>query len=201
MAHCQHCGSDGQPNETEEQLLPQYELLPQADEVALIRRIGVADIVNSIRSQHTGLFTRQYFEYELRRELIRFKHNVASSVMMLRIANLAGLRAYDPVEGLDFATYVFRTIGSQLRTLDVPTIWTTDIFAVLLPATAETGAELLRARINSRLDQMQVPEGMPVPDYAIASVTLSVEFDDEQQVVASRQFRAWPSCPGISVTL
>jgi hypothetical protein len=32
---------------------------------------------------------------------------------------------------------------------------------------------------------MQVPEGMPPPDYAIASVTLSVEFDDEQQVVAS----------------
>jgi hypothetical protein len=66
VAHCQHCGSDGQPSETEEQLLPQYELLPQADEAALIRRIGVADIIGSIRSQHTGLFTRQYSEYELR---------------------------------------------------------------------------------------------------------------------------------------
>ena len=104
---------------------------------------------------------------------------------MIRIANLAGLRAYDPVEGLDFATYVFRTIGSQLRTLDVPTIWTTDIFAVLLPATAETGADLLRTRINARLDQLSVPEGMPAPAFSIATVTLSVEFDDEQQVIAS----------------
>ena len=94
VAHCQHCGNDGQPNETEEQLLPQYELLPQADEAALIRRIGVADIVSSIRSQHTGLFTRQYFEYELRRELIRFKrYNVPSSILMIRIANLAGSSA------------------------------------------------------------------------------------------------------------
>ena len=104
---------------------------------------------------------------------------------MIRIVNLSGLRSYDPVQGMDYATYVFKTIGSQLRTLDVPTVWTTDMFATLLPATAATGAELLRARIYNKLDTMAVPEGLPRPEFSIAAVTLSVEYDDEQQVIAS----------------
>ena len=61
IAHCQHCGNNGQPEETEELLIFRYELLPHADEASLIRRLGVADIIGTIRSEQTGLFTRQYF--------------------------------------------------------------------------------------------------------------------------------------------
>jgi len=186
QAVCLHCGSSESPDETQEELVYGFEILPQAEEVALSGQILAGDFETMLRSRHTGLYARQFFEFELKRELARHKrYDTPASLLMIRLGNLAKLRERHPTEALDWASNVYQALAAQMRTLDLSCVWSAKLLALLLPATPEEGAEVVRGRLLEQVAEMDFPNASEAPQISIAVIGCSKDFADEQQMIAT----------------
>src|SRR5690606_21361398 len=70
-AQCLRCAQTCDPDETLPQSIYRYAVTPLVAEAVAEGRIGGVSLSSILRNKYTGLYSRQYFEHEVMRELTR----------------------------------------------------------------------------------------------------------------------------------
>ncbi|MDA3962140.1 MAG: hypothetical protein PF961_15215 [Planctomycetota bacterium] len=168
---CMGCHWSGMPTDTEEQLIYGYELLPQADQVVMAGHLSATKLGELFRDLQGGLVTQQLFEFELERELTRFRrYDIVTTLLMVRILNLREVRERAPQRATEYAFDVHTALADLLRNLDLACVLAPDTMAILLPATDGPGSEVVANRVREAAATMIEADDLGSPELAITAV-------------------------------
>ena len=159
-ARCLACQTQVAPEETVERLIYSYALTAKADEVAKSGDISGLRMASVLRNHATGLFAKSFFMFSLQRELERWRrYTTAVSLVMVRSTRLEAVRRDGPDSYSDYVQVMWKAATAGLRTLDVPCVCEEGVLAIMLPATALPGAEVVAQRIADQFSAAQPSPG------------------------------------------
>jgi len=186
QAQCLWCGFVTEPSKTVERLIYSYELTDLARQAAKEGRIGGLDLPTLLHNQQTGLFSRQYFEHELQREMIRARrYEVPFSLLLVRVTDFEHIREDHEAEAFDYLNDIVKAVGAGLRKLDTACAWDTALLGVILSETSAEGAEIVADRMKGRVEALEHLCSIHEPRISITVVPFSENFDGPSQMMAA----------------
>jgi len=170
-ARCLTCQAQVSPEETVERLIYSYTLTAKADDAAQAGNLTGLGMASVLRNHTTGLFAKSFFIFSLERELERRRrYTTAVSLVMVRSTRLEAVRRDGPNSYADYVQVMWKAATAGLRTLDVPCVCEEGVLAIMLPATALPGAEVVAQRIADHFSASR-----PAPGAELELVITTVE--------------------------
>lgn len=126
----------------------------------------------SITDQLTGLYNHRFFQQVLEQEFLRARNTKAQmSMVMIDLDFFKELNdTYGHLLGDMFLRRVGEAIRSAVRESDIPARYGGDEFALVLPGTTLSGAEVVARKIFDAVREITID----VPDGVVAGRTVSV---------------------------
>jgi diguanylate cyclase (GGDEF)-like protein len=140
--------------------------------VALEKRLRLSLLVHNMELENmamqddlTQLFNRRYFFDRLERELEMARaFNRPLSVMVVDLDGMKQVNdGFGHKAGDDLLSAFGAFLLSTTRASDVPARVGGDEFAIILPDTSDQAAVALKERLNRRLSEMSLVEGVDIP--------------------------------------
>lgn len=183
-AQCLTCSNTCNPSDTFQKIIYTYTLTPLAEEAAREGRIRGADLATILKSKFTGLYTRQYFEHEMAREMARAKrYSEALTLALVEIENFENVTSAHPARAAEYAESVFTAISKDLRVLDATCVWGSNILGVLLPGTPEDGAKIVTQRMYERVAALEHLYSIQQPAIAVGLVSYDDSLNTPQDML------------------
>ncbi len=159
-ARCLGCQAVSAPEATVERLVHAYTLTAKAAAAAEAGDLAGHAMATVLRNHQTGLFAKSFFLFSLQRELERRRrYETPVSLVIVRSTRLDAARR----DGADaYSAYVqamWKAATDGLRTLDVPCVCEEGVLAIMLPATALAGAEVVATRAAERFGAARAVPG------------------------------------------
>ncbi|MGD0093979.1 MAG: diguanylate cyclase [Planctomycetota bacterium] len=171
QGRCLACGHVCDPGQTREKLIYQYTVTPLAAQAVQCGQVSGVDLAAVLRAKNTGLLTRQYFLYELERELARAqRYKTSCALLLVRLKDYQHIRFEHADQAQYYLNTVFQTLSKSLRTLDCVCVWDTDTLAVLLPDTGAPGAKIVAQRMHKDVQGLELLYDIHKPDIAVSLV-------------------------------
>jgi GGDEF domain-containing protein len=153
---CMRCTTVTDPGSTLERVINQYELTETASVAVEEGRLGGLNLETVLRGGNLGLYTAQYFEHELMREITRSRrYKTPYCVMLIRLENLDAVRSQHADRAYDYINQVFEALNQGLRVLDTTCIWDSDTLGVLLSSTPQEGGQLVVGKMKENLKALE----------------------------------------------
>ena len=172
---CLVCGLTCAPGETQEKNIYSYEFTEFAWEAVRSGKILGVDLTSILYDRHTNLFNKQYFEIELKRELIRMKRYKSSfTLVFARIENIAEIQKNQPDRVFWYLNSLFKALTQGLRELDTTCVWESNILGLILSETNQDGALVVVERMHQKMQSLEY-----LFDVARPEVTFGVIQGDE----------------------
>ena len=173
---CMRCTSINAPQNTLERPIYKYELTDMAAVAVEEGRLGGLKLENVLRSGNLGLYTAQYFEHELQREMNRNKrYKSPYSVALIRLDNLDVVRQHHMEKAHDYINQIFAALSTGLRVLDTTCVWNADTLGVLLSSTPQEGGQLVVQKMQNSVKALEHLASIQKPSI---TVSLFSDIDD-----------------------
>jgi diguanylate cyclase (GGDEF)-like protein len=173
-AQCMQCANTCSPAETLEQPLYRYERNSLADEAVREGRIAGVNLASLLKSTNTGLYSQQYFQHELERELARYyRYKNEFTVLLIRIDDLAYVRNEHAAQAAEYVNSIFNALSDGLRNLDTTCVWDNDLLAVLLSGTPGEGAKVVTNRMQANVKALEYLYSIHEPRITLSLITAS----------------------------
>ncbi|GMW03958.1 MAG: hypothetical protein AMXMBFR84_50920 [Candidatus Hydrogenedentota bacterium] len=183
-AQCMRCSRTCQPDETLTHPIYRYEVTPLVAEAVAEGRMDGVNIASILKNEHTGLYSRQYFEHELMRELARFnRYGTPYALLAVQIIGLDDVRRTHPGQVDEYTSAIYAALSHGLRTLDTTCVLERDVLAVLLPGTPDTGAEVVMARMREDVHQLDYLRSIREPKISVGIVSNNTKFQSYQEAI------------------
>ncbi len=182
--HCLACRTRLTPAETAERVAHAYHLTAKADEAVAAKDLAGHGMASLLRSTTTGLYAKSFFIYSLQRELERLRrHGTPVALVVIRSAHLDRLRNGQFKQYSDHVQALWTAATEGLRTLDIPCVWDEGVLAIMLPATALPGSEVVSKRIAERFSRT-APALDPRHEVIISTLVAGPGHSDAEALVA-----------------
>ncbi|MCH8204554.1 MAG: diguanylate cyclase [Candidatus Hydrogenedentes bacterium] len=171
-AQCLRCNCISTPSQTIELTIYRFIVTPLAEQAVLEGQISGVNLDMLLRNTQTGLYSKPYFEHEIRRELVRAERYQSPFCMLLvRIDNFEEIASMHPSEATQFAESIFKAVSSGLRTLDTTCVWDIDTLGVLLSATDKARSKEVVRRIQENVRKLEFLYSIREPSVTISLVS------------------------------
>ena len=169
---CLRCNCICTPNQTIELTLYNFVVTPLAEQALIEGHISGVNLEMLLRNTQTGLYSRSYFEHEIRRELVRTeRYQSPFSMLLVRIDNFDEIASMHPSEATQFAESIFKAVSGGLRTLDTACVWGIDTLGVLLSATDKARSKEVVRRIQDNVHKLEFLYSIREPNVTISLVS------------------------------
>jgi GGDEF domain-containing protein len=168
LVRCSSCRRSCTPEATSELLIHAYDLTSRAEEAVSAGSLAGASLESAL-AKRTGSCAKALFVYELERELDRHRrYSSPCALLMVRLEGLLAIRTNLVAQYARLVEQACTVITSQLRTLDLITIWDDDLLAILLPEAPISGAHVVADRIENGIATISAANETLNADVAIA---------------------------------
>lgn len=155
-AQCLRCNCTSTPAQTIERTIYRFIVTPLAEQAVREGHITGVNLETLLRNTQTGLYSKSYFEHEIRRENVRSqRYSSPYGLLLVRIDNFDEIASMHPSEATQFAESIFKAVSSGLRTLDTTCVWDIDTLGVLLSSTPKQGANEVVRRIAENVKKLE----------------------------------------------
>lgn len=186
QAQCLTCGSLWEPGETLERLVYEYELTPLAHEVVAEGRVRGVSLEGILRSRQTGLHSRQFFRYELERELARFqRYKTPYSIIGIRLEGWREMLLQQSSRAEQYAHSIYQAISHRLRMLDTTCVWSEDVIMILLSDTPETGGHVVARRMHENVQGLEFLYSIARPRIGVSLLASEATLKTPEEVIDS----------------
>ena len=169
---CLRCNCISTPTQTIELTVYRFIVTPLAEQALLEGRISGVNLETLLRNTQTGLYSKSYFEHEIRRELVRTeRYQSPFSMLLVRIDNFEEIASMHPSEATQFAESIFTAVSGGLRTLDTTCVWDIDTLGVLLSATDKAHSKEVVRRIQDDVRKLEFLYSIREPSVTISLVS------------------------------
>lgn len=171
-SQCMRCNCVCTPSETIERTVYRFIITPLAEQAVIEGHISGVNLEILLRNTQTGLYSKSYFEHEIRRELIRAeRYKSPFSVLLVRIDDFEEVASMHPSEATQFAESIFKAVSTGLRTLDTTCVWDIDTLGVLLSATPKGNSKEVVRRIQDSVHKLEFLYSIREPSVTISLVS------------------------------
>ncbi len=171
-AQCLRCNCTCTPSQTIELAIYRFLVTPLAEQAIIEGQISGANLEMLLRNTQTGLYSKPYFEHEIRRELVRTERYQSPFCMLLvRIDHFEEIASMHPSEATQFAESIFKAVSAGLRTLDTTCVWDENTLGVLLPATDKARSTEVVRRIHENVHKLEFLYSVREPSVSIGLVS------------------------------
>ncbi|BCS96991.1 hypothetical protein DSLASN_26230 [Desulfoluna limicola] len=182
---CLVCGLICRPGETVEKNIYSYELTEYAWEAVRSGKITGVDLTAFLYDHHTNLYNRQYFEIELKRELIRMKRYKSEFTLVLaRIEKIDEIQRNHPDRVTWYVNSIFKALTQDLRELDTTCVWESNTLGIILAETNLEGAIVVVKRINNNIQALEYLYDLCKPEVSFSAVQGGPAHDSAEHVIA-----------------
>ncbi|VFQ44547.1 diguanylate cyclase domain-containing protein [Desulfoluna butyratoxydans] len=153
---CLVCGLVCRPDETVEKNIYAYEMTQHAWEAVRSGQIKGVDLGTLLYDHHTNLYNKQFFEHELKRELIRTKrYHAPFTLILARIEKIEEIRKNHPDRLAWYVNNLFKALSQGLRELDTTCVWDAQTLGLILAETDFDGAVVVVNRIHEAIQKLE----------------------------------------------
>lgn len=182
---CLVCGLICKPDETVEKNIYSYELTELAWEAVRSGKIMGMDLESILYDAHTHLFNKQYFEIELKRELIRMKRYKSTFTLILaRIENVGEIQKNHPDRLTWYVNSLFKALTEGLRELDTCCVWESHTLGIILSETNLEGALVVVNRISQSIKALEYLYDIAKPEVTFGVVQGDPSHESAGQITA-----------------
>ncbi len=182
---CVLCRHTCEPSDAIEKPIYSYDVTPLASEVVKSGRIIGINLTDLLYKEFTSLYSKQYFEMEIKRELLRTKrYGHYFSLLLIRLDNLNKIEANQPSKLEYYANNVFKTLSKDLRKLDTTCVWDDNIIAVLLTETDRKKAENVAKRIRQNIKDQEYLYTIKDTEFSISLVEGNSKLQSSDDMIA-----------------
>ncbi len=165
---CLRCNCTCAPAQTIERPIYRFLVTPLAEQAVLERRITGVNLEVLLRNTQTGLYSKSYFEHEVKRELVRCeRYKSPYSILLVRVNQFDDIASMRPTEATQFAESIFRAVSAGLRTLDTTCVWSEDSLGILLSETPKDNARVVVQRIHANVGKLEYLYSIQKPSVSI----------------------------------
>jgi diguanylate cyclase (GGDEF)-like protein len=165
---CLRCNCVCTPAQTIDRTVYRFLVTPLAEQAVLEGRIAGVNLEVLLRNTQTGLYSKSYFEHEVRRELVRFeRYKSPFCALFVRVNHFEEIASMHPSEATRFAESVFKAVSSGLRVLDTTCVWSMDTLGVLLSETPQANAREVVRRIHDNVQKLEYLYSIRKPSVSI----------------------------------
>lgn len=179
QVQCLQCGITCQPDETLERIVFDYHVTEEASQAISRGQLGGLNLEGLLRDHISGLYSRQYFEFQTEKELRRakrYKHNF--STVMVRVNDLIHIKD-EHADYLDnYLESVLTAVTGQLRLLDTPCVWDIETIAILLPETDSEGVKIVMDRMKKQVEGLEYLYHIHIPTVKISCTSFTEQITD-----------------------
>lgn len=169
---CLRCNCVSTPSQTIELTIYRFIVTPLAEQAVIEGQISGVNLDMLLRNTQTGLYSKPYFEHEIRRELVRTeRYQSPFSMLLVHIDDFEEIASMHPSEATQFAESIFKAVSSGLRTLDTTCVWDIDTLGVLLSATDKTRSKEVVRRIQENVQKLEFLYSIREPSVTISLVS------------------------------
>ena len=169
---CLRCNCMCTPGETVERTVYRYVVTPLAKQAVLEGHIGGVNLDSLLRNTQTGLYSKSYFEHEIRRELVRAERlKQPLCLLLVKIDSFEEITSLHPSEASRFAESIFTAVTAGVRTLDTTCVWDIDTLAALLSATPKERALEVAKRVQENVHKLEFLYSIREPSVTISLVS------------------------------
>lgn len=170
---CLWCGLVLEINDSIEKLVYRYEISPLGEDAAKTGRISGLDLASLLYNKYTNLYSKQYFEIEFNRELIRQeRYKQKFTFLMITIDGLEEVRRKNPNQLVEnYVNDIFKTLSSHLRKLDTTCVWDTNMLTVILSGTDTDGAMVVAKRMHEGILNLDHLRSIREPSISISMLS------------------------------
>ncbi|MCH7909461.1 MAG: diguanylate cyclase [Candidatus Hydrogenedentes bacterium] len=169
---CLRCNCTCTPSQTIELTVYSFIVTPLAEQALIEGQISGVNLEMLLRNTQTGLYSKPYFEHEIRRELVRTeRYQSPFSMLLVRIDNFEEITSLHPSEATQFAESIFKAVSSGLRMLDTTCVWDIDTLGVLLSATDKARSREVVRRIQDDVHKLEFLYSIREPSVTISLVS------------------------------
>ena len=169
---CMRCTAIFAPHETIERPVYQYDLTETAATAVEEGRLSGLNLEVVLRGGNLGLYTAQYFEHELTRELTRSaRYKTPYSLLLVRLENLDKVRSQHAAKARDYISQVFEALSQGLRVLDTTCVWDADTLGVLLSSTTAEGGNLVVQKMQGYVKELDHLRSILEPTITVSLIS------------------------------
>ena len=173
------------PGETVEKNIYSYELSEFAWEAVRSGKIAGVDLTSFLYDHNTNLYNKQYFEIELKRELIRMKRYKSEFTLVLaRIEKIDEIQRNHPGRVTWYVNSIFKALTKDLRELDTTCVWETNTLGIILSETNLDGALIVVNRINQNIQSLEYLYDVCTPEVTFSAVQGDPSHESGEQIAA-----------------
>ncbi len=167
-SQCLRCNCTCAPSQTIERAVYRFIVTPLAEQAVIERRITGVNLDVLLRNTQTGLYSKSYFEHEVKRELVRCeRYKSPYSLILVRINKFDEIASMHPSEATQFAESIFKAVSSGLRTLDTTCVWSKDSLGILLSETPKASARVVLQRIQTNVAGLEYLYSIRKPSVSV----------------------------------
>ncbi len=165
---CLRCNCVCTPGQTIERTVYRFLITPLAEQAVLEGHIAGVNLEVLLRNTQTGLYSKSYFEHEVKREIVRFeRYKSAFCALFVRVNHFEEIVSMHPSEATRFAESIFKAVSSGLRVLDTTCVWSVDTLGVLLAETPKANAGEVVRRIHDNVHKLEYLYSIRKPSVSI----------------------------------
>jgi diguanylate cyclase (GGDEF)-like protein len=167
-AQCLRCNCVCTPGQTIERTVYRFLVTPLAEQAVIEGHITGVNLEVLLRNTQTGLYSKSYFEHEVRRELVRFeRYKSPFCLLLVRVNHFDEITTMHPSEAARFAESIFKAVSSGLRVLDTTCVWSMDTLGVLLSETPKANAGEVVRRVHDNVQKLEYLYSIRKPSVSI----------------------------------
>jgi GGDEF domain-containing protein len=183
---CMRCTALAEPHDTSERPIYEYAMTETAAVAVEEGRLSGLKLETVLRGGNLGLYTAQYFEHELSREMTRsIRYKSPYCVLLIRIDNLDIVRSNHAEKAYQYINQVFGALNQVLRELDTTCVWELDTLGVVLSSTPKEGGKLVVNKMQGYLKELDHLLSVQEP-----KITVSLMSDEESHETAESLLNA-----------
>ena len=183
---CMRCTAITSPQRTIERPIYEYTLTDMASVAVEEGRLGGLRLDTVLRGGNLGLYTAQYFEHELIREITRsIRYKSPYCVALIRLENLDVVRQHNLEKAHDYINQVFEALSKGLRVLDTTCVWNADTLGVLLSSTPLEGGQLVVQKMHHNVQALEHLASIQQPSIAVSLISNKDEYFSAEEVLAA----------------
>ena len=183
---CLRCNCACSPGQTIERIIYRFIVTPLARQAVLEGHISGVNLDTLLRNTQTGLYSKSYFEHEMKRELVRAERlKQPLCLLLVQIDHFEEIASLHPSEAAHFAESIFTAVSGGLRTLDTTCVWDIDTLGVLLSATSKERSIEVVKRIQDNVRKLEFLYSIREPSVTISLVSTEDGHDNAADLSAA----------------
>lgn len=181
---CLVCGITCETHETIEKHIFSYEITELAYEAVKNGVISGVDLASILFDNHTKLYNKQYFEIELKRELIRMtRYESDFTLILARIEKVEEVQLNHPDKIVWYVNTIFKALCKYLRDLDTTCVWESNTLGILLTETNYEEAMFVAKRISSNIGSLEYLYDIAKPEITFSIIQGDSSFETSGQLI------------------